>query len=205
MPVAGPRGPGDERAEQRDPGQQRDERAGVADPAVLGEVREAEQDSGERRPEQDEPGNVQAGPPRAGPGSGGAGGSSRQASTRPTAITGTLTKNSQRQLSQLRITPPITGPRIGPSASGRLTVAIRLGLARPPAAFTPRVWIKGKISPAAKPCSTRKPIRLVSLQDRAHRTEPSTKSTSAAIQTRLPPHRLSAHPVIGIATAIASR
>jgi hypothetical protein len=149
MPVAGPRGPGDKRAEQRDPG--------------------------------------------------------RQASTRPTAITGTLTRNSQRQLSQLRITPPITGPRIGPSASGRLTVAIRLGLARPPAAFTPRVWIRGKISPAAKPCSTRKPIRLVSLQGAAHRTEPSTKSTSAAIQTRLPPHRLCAHPVIGIATAIASR
>ena len=32
-----------------------------------------------------------------------------------------------------------------------------------------------------------------------------TKITSAAIQTRLPPHRLSAHPVTGIATAIASR
>ena len=61
------------------------------------------------------------------------------------------------------------------------------------------------VGPAAKPCRTRKPIRLVSLQDRAHRTEPSTKSSSAAIQTRLPPHRLSAHPVIGIATAIASR
>jgi hypothetical protein len=34
MAVAGPRGPGDEHAEQRDPGQQRDEHAGVADTAV---------------------------------------------------------------------------------------------------------------------------------------------------------------------------
>jgi len=32
-----------------------------------------------------------------------------------------------------------------------------------------------------------------------------TKITSAAIQARLPPHRLSAHPVTGIATAMASR
>jgi hypothetical protein len=116
-----------------------------------------------------------------------------------------LTRNSQRQLSQLRITPPITGPRIGPSASGRLTAAIRLLLARPPAALTARVCISGKIRPAAKPCRTRKPIRLASLQASAHRADPATKSTSAAIQTRLPPHRLSAHPVTGIATAIASR
>ena len=51
---------------------------------------------------------------RPAPGDGRSAGSSRQASTSPTAITGTLTRNSQRQLSQLRITPPMTGPRIGP-------------------------------------------------------------------------------------------
>ena len=118
---------------------------------------------------------------------------------------GTLTRNSQRQLSQLRITPPITGPRIGPSASGRLTAAIRLLLARPPAARTARVCISGKIRPAAKPCTTRKPIRLASFQASAHRTDPVTKSTSAASHRRLPPHRLSAQPVTGIATAMASR
>ena len=84
-------------------------------------------------------------------------------------------------------------------------MAIRLLLARPPAALTPRVCISGKISPAAKPCRTRKPIRLTSLHDTAHRTDPTTKSSSAAIQARWPPHRLSAHPVTGIATAIASR
>lgn len=116
-----------------------------------------------------------------------------------------LTRNSQRQLSQLRITPPTTGPRIGPSASGKLTVAIRRLLARPPAALTPRVCISGKISPAAKPCKTRKPIRLVSLHASPDSTDPTAKSTSAAIQTCLPPHRLSAHPVVGTATAIASR
>ena len=66
MPAARPRGPGNEGAEQRDPGQQRDEHAGMADPAVLGEVRQTEQDSGERRRQQDEPGHVQARPP--GPG-----------------------------------------------------------------------------------------------------------------------------------------
>jgi len=49
-----------------------------------------------------------------------------------------------------------------------------------------------KVSP--KPCTTRKPIRLASLQARPQRTDPATNSTSAAIQTRLPPHRLSAHP-----------
>jgi hypothetical protein len=138
-------------------------------------------------------------------GSGRSEGSSRQASTNPAAITGTLTRKSQRQLSQLSITPPITGPSIGPSASGRLIVAIRLLLARPPAALTPRVCISGKIRPAPKPCRTRKPIRLAAFQDSADRTDPATKITSAAIQARLPPHRLSAHPVTGITTAIASR
>ena len=65
--------------------------------------------------------------------------------------------------------------------------------------------MSGKIRPAAKPCTTRNPIRLASFQATAHRTDPTTKSTSAAIQTRLPPHLASAHPVTGIATAIASR
>lgn len=75
----------------------------------------------------------------------------------------------------------------------------------PPAALTASVCISGKISPAPKPCSTRKPIRLAPFHAAAHSTEASTNSTSAAIQTRLPPQRRSAHPVTGIATATASR
>ena len=142
---------------------------------------------------------------RPAPGEGRSAGSSRQASTSPTAITGTLTRNSQRQLSQLSITPPITGPRIGPSASGRLTAAIRLLLARPPAALTARVCISGKIRPAAKPCTTRKPIRLASFQATAHRTDPTDEEQQRRHPDPLAAPPASAHPVTGIATAIASR
>ncbi len=82
---------------------------------------------------------------------------------------------------------------------------ISLLLAFPPEARTARVCISGKISPPPKPCRTRKPIRLEAFHASAHSTDPATNTSSAAIQVRLPPHRLSAQPVIGIATAIASR
>ena len=62
-----------------------------------------------------------------------------------------------------------------------------------------------KIRPAPKPWSTRNPIRLASFQDTEHRTDPTTKITSAAIHARLPPQRASAQPVTGIATVSASR
>jgi hypothetical protein len=120
-------------------------------------------------------------------------------------MSGTFTRNSQRQLSQLRIRPPITGPRIGPSAIGRLTAAMSRLLTRPPAARTASVCISGKISPAPKPCSTRKPIRAPSLHAAAHSAEASTNTSSAAIHTRRPPQRRSAQPVTGIVTAMATR
>lgn len=118
---------------------------------------------------------------------------------------GTFTRNSHCQLSELRMTPPMMGPRIGPIASGRLTVAMSFGLAFPPDARTARVCSSGKIRPAANPWSTRKAIRLVSFQASEHSTDPTTKSTSAVIHRRLPPMRFSAQPVIGMATAIARR
>ncbi len=57
-------------------------------------------------------------------GSGRAGGSTcrwRQASSMPTTQNGTFTQNMNRQLRCVRMAPPISGPRIGPSSAGIAT------------------------------------------------------------------------------------
>ncbi len=108
------------------------------------------------------------------------------------------------------MTPPRTGPRIGPTAIGRLTVAVtRPSELAPPgterAARMARVISSGKIMPAPAPCSTRKAIRLSAFQATEHSAEPATKMVSAAIQSRLPPNRAWAQPTTGITTPRASR
>ncbi len=137
---------------------------------------------------------------------GGSFGSTRHASTRPTTQNGTFTQKSQRQSSQFRMSPPMVGPRIGPSAAGRLMTA----MSRP--RLTPRgtcwiasVAISGIIRPPPTPCSTRKAMRLVALQARLHAMEATRKIVSAIIQSRLPPMRACAQPTTGIVTPSASR
>jgi hypothetical protein len=109
------------------------------------------------------------------------------------------------------MTPPSTGPRIGPTSIGRLTVAVTRpndGVLPPPAARAvriARVCISGKIRPAPAPCTTRKAIRLSAFQAAANSAEPVTNRVSAAIQSRLPPNRACPQPTSGITTPRASR
>ena len=101
--------------------------------------------------------------------------------------------------------PPRTGPRIGPRAAGRLTVAISRPRFLPRAACIRIVVISGNITPPPTPCSARKAIRLGASHAAAHRTDPTVKSVSAVSHSRLLPSRLCAQPVIGMVTNIASR
>ena len=95
--------------------------------AVLADVRQAVQDADERGRDQQQAHQssraCRAADPRAG---------TATPAPDPTMQNGTLTQNSQRQSSQLRMIPPMVGPRIGPSAAGRLTIAIRRPRPAPP-------------------------------------------------------------------------
>ena len=123
----------------------------------------------------------------------------------PTTQNGTLTQNSQRQSSECRITPPTTGPRIGPSTTGRLIMAIVRPRLRPRAACMTRVDSSGSIRPPPMPCTTRKPIRLGAFQARLHRIDPIMKMVSAIIHSRFPPVRAWAQATIGMTTPSESR
>ena len=63
----------------------------------------------------------------------------RHASRRPATPKGRLTQKIQCQERWLRIRPPTSGPRIGPSSPGRLTSDIIRPSLRSPAALTSRV------------------------------------------------------------------
>ena len=123
------------------------------------------------------------------------------------STTGTFTRNSQCQLSSLRMRPPMTGPRMGPRATGTVTTAIILPMPfmRPPAACTASDCMSGNMIPAPRPWITRNAMRLPASHAVAQRIEPSRKTLSAMIQRRFPPTRDCAQPTRGIATARASR
>ena len=89
--------------------------------------------------------------------------------------------------------------------AGRLTTDMVRPSARPPAACITRVAISGNIRPPPTPCTTRKAIRLAAFQARLEAIEPARNTSSANIQTRLPPNRPCAHPASGIVTPRASR
>src|ERR1700761_3650895 len=108
------------------------------------------------------------------------------------------------------MTPPSTGPRIGPTAIGRLTVGVTRPSEVPPpgterAARMARVISRGKITPAPPPGPARKAIRLLAFQASEHSAEPPTNKMRAPIHSRLPPNRAWAQPTTGIATPRASR
>lgn len=114
-------------------------------------------------------------------------------------------RKSHRQLSQFRITPPSTGPRIGPSAVGIDTRAMTCPSATPRLADTRIDIISGMISPAPRPCRTRNAMSDGASHATAHKTEPSRKISSPAIQATRDPNRVAAQPANGTATASASR
>ena len=70
------------------------------------------------------------------------------------------------------MSPPIVGPRIGPSAAGRLTTAIsRPSPAPPGTCWMARVAISGIIMPPPMPWTTRNAIRLGASQARLQAIE----------------------------------
>ena len=99
----------------------------------------------------------------------------------------------------------MTGPRIGPSAIGSDTMPISVPMFLPPAWRISTDCIRGIISPAPKPCTTRNAIRDPASQANEQATEPTRKTSSAAIQTRRLPNRSSAHATTGIEMASDSR
>ena len=118
---------------------------------------------------------------------------------------GTLTKKIQDQWRFCRITPPITGPRIGASIAGIDTTPITRPMRRGPATCAMISCATGMIMPPPTPCSTRKMTSEAIELDAPHAAEPAVKSTSEVMYTRLAPQRLAAHPVTGITAASASR
>ncbi len=132
-------------------------------------------------------------------------GMNRHARTSPTTANGTFTQNSHGQLPAPRIRPPITGPRIGPSAVGSDATAMSLPTSRPPAACISSVVSNGIIAPAPTPCTTRKAMRLGASHASEHSTLPTRNTTSAAIQRRRPPTRFCSHPTRGTVTPMARR
>ena len=132
-------------------------------------------------------------------------GSVRHAVTNPTMSTGTFTQKSHGQVSQVRITPPITGPSIGPIRIGRVTRAIMRPVIRPPAACMGRVAISGSRMPPPTPCTARAPISQPAEGAKLAATEPRPKTISPASHTRRPPQRACAQAASGMVTPTASR
>ena len=99
----------------------------------------------------------------------------------------------------------MTGPRMGPRAAGRLTVAISRPRFRPWAACISIVAISGIITPPPSPCRARKAISDGAFHASAHSVDPSRKTVSATSHSRLLPSRPCSHPLIGMLTNIASR
>ena len=114
-------------------------------------------------------------------------------------------RNSQRQDSQLSTIPPSTGPRIGPRAAGRLTVAIVLVRDSGVTLCIARVCISGNMIPPPTPWRMRKAIRDSAFHAHAHSAEPRTNRPSANSHSRLPPNRFCAQLTKGIVIASASR
>jgi hypothetical protein len=124
---------------------------------------------------------------------------------RPAAQNGTFTQNMNRQLRWVRIAPPMSGPRIGPSRAGRAMMVTVLPSALPPAACMIKVVSSGNMIPPPAPCTTRQAMSEPTFHARLEPIEPIRKTVSAASHSRLPPKRRSPHVESGTAMASASR
>ena len=114
-------------------------------------------------------------------------GSIRAASASATTPTGRLTKKIQRHEKLSTISPPITGPRIGPSSVGTPITLITRPIRCGPAAWARIACPIGMIMPPPKPCRTRKTISDVVLHASPHSVEPTRNSVD-----RQHPHALAA-------------
>ena len=100
----------------------------------------------------------------------------------------------------------MVGPRIGPSAAGRLTSAInRPRPTAPGTCWIARVAISGIMMPPPMPWTTRNAIRLGASQARLQAIDAARKMVRPIIHSRLPPIRACAQPTTGMVTPSASR
>ena len=99
----------------------------------------------------------------------------------------------------------MTGPRIGPSTMGTPMMLITRPMRCGPAARARIDWPTGSSMPPPMPWTTRKAMSEFADQATPHRHEPTTNRLSEVIQTNLAPKRSTAHPVMGMTTARASR
>ena len=127
------------------------------------------------------------------------------ARTSPATQNGTFTQNMNRQLRWVRMAPPTSGPRIGPSRAGSaIRVTVRPS-ALPPAACMISVVRTGKSRPPPTPWTTRHAISESTFQARLEPIDPTRNTASANIHSRLPPNRRSAQVDSGTAMPRASR
>ena len=129
----------------------------------------------------------------------------RAARGRAASEIGTLTRKIQRQDALSTISPPMTGPRIGPSSIGTPITDITRPTRRGPAVCASRLIPTGMIIPPPRPCSTLNRISEPADHDTAHSAEPRPKSPTEAIHTGLDPKRSDIQPESGITIASASR
>jgi hypothetical protein len=115
-----------------------------------------------------------------------------------------FTKKIQRHDALSTMSPPITGPKIGPSSVGTPITAITRPSRCGPAVCARTLMPTGMIMPPPKPCSTRKKIRDPDDHAKPQSAEPRPKSRTETIHTCLAPKRSDVHPVSGMTTASAS-
>lgn len=138
-------------------------------------------------------------------GSGRSAGMYRAARARPMTQNGTFTQNMNRQLSWVRIRPPISGPRMGPSRAGSVTIVTVRPSALPPTACMISVVSSGSMMPPPAPCTTRQVISAAAFGARLEPIDPIRKTAKPNIHSRLPPNRASIQTDSGTAIPSASR
>ena len=99
----------------------------------------------------------------------------------------------------------MTGPRIGPSTMGTPMMLMTRPMRCGPAARARIDWPTGSSMPPPMPWRTRNAMSELADQATPHRHEPTMKRLSEVIQTDFAPKRSTAHPVMGMTTARASR
>lgn len=140
-----------------------------------------------------------------GPDDGASSAMKRAARMRPATQNGTFTQNMKRQLRWVRMAPPTSGPRIGPSRAGSATIVTVRPSALPLAACMISVVRTGSMRPPPAPWTTRQAMSDPAFHARLEPTEPTRKTESANIHSRLPPKRCSPQVLSGTAMPSASR
>src|SRR3984957_19515015 len=103
------------------------------------------------------------------------------------------------------MSPPMTGPMIGPRTNGTPMMLMTRPMRCGPAARAKIDWPTGSSMPPPMPWITRKAMSELAHEATPHRREPMMKRVSEVIQTNLAPKRSTAHPVTGMTMDSASR